>query len=147
MNAIMGENELLQRFEEYKDKGAEIISLYHPEDCTVEFGRGGREMDRGYYCPSPILDFLVGGLNRGRLLKRQPSPETYDWVYCRDKTGALDRAASDGSRTIIELQRDGTYGRTKIIEGHNVSVFRWKDSVLCISFCQLQFPVFSFRTV
>ena len=34
-----------------------------------QYSRGGEVLHRGYYCPSPILDLVIGNGNRGRLLK------------------------------------------------------------------------------
>ena len=35
----------------------------------TEYARGGETIHRGYYCPSPVYDIIVGGASRGRLLK------------------------------------------------------------------------------
>ena len=35
----------------------------------TEYARGGETIHRGYYCPSPVYDIIVGRASRGRLLK------------------------------------------------------------------------------
>lgn len=48
-----------------------------------EFAIGGKTIHRGYYCPSPIYDIIVGGSNRGRLVKR-PGQGEITYVYGMD---------------------------------------------------------------
>ena len=35
----------------------------------VEYATGG-DIHRGFYCPSPVLDIIIGNVHRGRILKR-----------------------------------------------------------------------------
>lgn len=53
------------------------------EECAV----GGDILHRGYYCPSPILDIVVGNGNRGKLLKRLTSRShpTYKYRFDSDE--------------------------------------------------------------
>ena len=48
-----------------------------------EFAIGGKTIHRGYYCPSPIYDIIVGGCARGRLAKR-PGQSEITYVYGMD---------------------------------------------------------------
>lgn len=50
-----------------------------------QYGRGGECIHRGYYCPSPVKDILIGNLNRGKLLKTQRSADTADYCFYFDK--------------------------------------------------------------
>jgi hypothetical protein len=46
-----------------------------------EYSTGGKTIHRGYYCPSPVLDIIVGGCNRGKLLKRLTSKSKPTYKY------------------------------------------------------------------
>ena len=55
---------------------------------SKQYGRGGQCIHRGYYCPSPVLDILVGGINRGTILKRVIKP-TVVTTYSFDSNDQL----------------------------------------------------------
>ncbi len=46
-----------------------------------EYSKGGEVLHRGYYCPSSIIDIVVGNLNRGRLLKYNQSTPTFTFGF------------------------------------------------------------------
>jgi len=48
-----------------------------------EYSNGGEVMHRGFYSPS-MLDLVVGGMNRGRLLKRPRKGKINDYEYLFD---------------------------------------------------------------
>lgn len=63
-------------FQEYLHKESTLESQIQ-ELCSSdipigkeEYALGSRYMHRGYYCPSPIYDKLVGNARRGRIAKR-----------------------------------------------------------------------------
>ena len=47
------------------DSDAEILG----SAVKVEYATGG-DIHRGFYCPSPVWDIVIGNLHRGRILKR-----------------------------------------------------------------------------
>lgn len=56
--------------------GEAFVQSLHDIDITIknsavkiEYAAGG-DIHRGFYCPSPVLDIVVGNINRGRILKR-----------------------------------------------------------------------------
>lgn len=53
-----------------------------------EYAKGGEGFHRGVYSPSN-LDLVVGGVNRGRLLKRPPKENNYNYEYLFDAQGNL----------------------------------------------------------
>ena len=53
----------------YSNKCSEIYRVLNDSVAREEYSIGGECLHRGYYCPSPIVDIVVGGLNRGKLLK------------------------------------------------------------------------------
>lgn len=59
-------------------------SLFKEQKKTVvrqEYGRGGLGNARGYYYPCPVTDLIVGGFNRGKLLKRLKGANPPDYVF------------------------------------------------------------------
>jgi len=61
------------------------------EDGVVreEYSTGGRLLRRGYYCPSPIYDIVVGGCNRGRLLERTTPISKPTYRYCFNRSNEM----------------------------------------------------------
>lgn len=56
-----------------------VISKTESSAKRRELSRGGGTIHRGYYCPSPIKDKVIGGCKRGRLISKLPSKS--DAVY------------------------------------------------------------------
>lgn len=61
---------LVQLVQEYENRYHELYPQLSAQVGSVKFGRGGELLPRGFYCPSPVLDILVGGCHRGKILKR-----------------------------------------------------------------------------
>lgn len=59
------------------------------EIVTEEYSTGGELLHRGYYCPSPILDIVVGNCNRGRLLKHLTRKNKPSYRYGFNNEGKL----------------------------------------------------------
>ena len=53
----------------YKKTCSTIYKDLLNDVVRTEYARGGETIHRGYYCPSPVYDIIVGGASRGRLLK------------------------------------------------------------------------------
>ena len=52
------------------------------------------DIHRGVYCPSPILDIVIGNLSRGRILKRNPASGKAGYQFQFDREGSLLSAES-----------------------------------------------------
>lgn len=63
------DQELLSLYREYEPCYDKLFDYAQSAICSTEYGRGGEFFHRGYYCPSPILDIIVGNANRGKLIK------------------------------------------------------------------------------
>lgn len=72
---------LTATIQEYKNKYSSIFDQLCAQAVRQEFSTGGEGMHRGYYCPSPIADIVIGNNNRGRLLKRPSSRSRISYVY------------------------------------------------------------------
>lgn len=60
-------------FYEIINKYKNIVNDSYAENSRkvihVEYGKGGEVLHRGFYCPSKIMDVVIGNCNRGKLLK------------------------------------------------------------------------------
>lgn len=82
-------SELINIKNEYKDKLLYFRILAEREIVSFEYSKGGETIHRGYYCPSPIYDLIVGNAKRGRRLKRKPEFGKYSYEYGFNKDGLL----------------------------------------------------------
>lgn len=58
----------------------------------LEYSKGGEAIQRGFYCPSPVQDLIIGGLKRGKLYKKKiPKWGDYSYEYGFDQDGKLLR--------------------------------------------------------
>ena len=71
--------EYSQRFSELNEDAEELI-------CSNQYAKGGMVIHRGYYSPS-LLDMVVGGMRRGKILPKKPVH--YDYSYHFDADGKL----------------------------------------------------------
>lgn len=62
-----------------------IRALAEKETVRTEYASGS-DLHRGYYCPSPVFDFVVGNTHRGRLLKRvtKASNPSHEYGFSSD---------------------------------------------------------------
>ncbi|WP_169007344.1 hypothetical protein [Faecalispora jeddahensis] len=74
-----------QRFSDIaRHYGGKSQALYEELISKViseEYSTGGELLHRGYYCPSPILDIIVGNSSRGKILKRLTSKSKPTYRY------------------------------------------------------------------
>lgn len=103
------EQELLSLYNEYEPCYDKLLRDAQSVIYNIEYGRGGELLHRGYYCPSPIFDIIVGNANRGKLMKRPGKDVVYDYVYYKNKDGNLimvDRNAEIGDSGKILCDRE-----------------------------------------
>ena len=83
------EEALIALFDQYKEMYSPLEARYSSEACIVEYGKGGTILHRGFYCPSPVIDIVVGGSDRGRLIKNFKNTTSYDYAFHKTKDGRL----------------------------------------------------------
>lgn len=95
---------------------AEFEEQYHAETVRKEFASGS-SLHRGFYCPSPVFDIVVGNAKRGKLLKKVTARSKPSHEYDFDAEGRLlrcrTRSHSDGSIVSTEYlvyESDMRYG-------------------------------------
>lgn len=78
---------------EHENKYLQLKSSVEIKVVRMEYAKGGEIMPRGYYCPSPIFEY-VSNAKRGRLLKKKPDSGKYSYEYGFNEKGQLIRIKS-----------------------------------------------------
>lgn len=96
---------------DYQNQCGTIYGELLKDVVRTEYARGGQTIHRGYYCPSPVYDILVGGASRGRLLKdRKRVRKKPDYEYGFNARNELVVVQSDFYREIILREQDTERG-------------------------------------
>lgn len=83
------QNQLLELATPYLDCADSLYEQIYENCVRTEYGRGGIGLYRGYYCPSPIDDIIIGNVTRGRLYKNKPLKISPDYQYHFDAENRL----------------------------------------------------------
>lgn len=91
------EDYLISLCMEYQDCFEKLNQTIEETGLSQEYGRGGGTLHRGFYCPSPVRDIIVGGCDRGRLVRKPRSDLPVDYVYLKegDKLRIVDKYEID----------------------------------------------------
>lgn len=81
--------ELLGIYKEYSQSYSVLKDYVKNNTTRVEYASGGEGLHRGYYCPSPIIDKLLGNVKRGKLLKRLTSRSKNYYKYLYDLNNSM----------------------------------------------------------
>ena len=74
---------------DYRESYERLYEEFKSSRTKQEYCRGGEVLHRGYYCPSPVLDIVIGRGNRGRLVKHPRKNTLYDYIYYKNEDGRL----------------------------------------------------------
>lgn len=91
---------------QYKDRIKSIYEKLNGEVIRREYAVGGENLHRGFYCPSPVFDVVVGKAARGKLLKRLTIRSHPTYTYCFNKDNRLIITDHHGSSEVV-LHNDG----------------------------------------
>ena len=111
---------LLKSVHEVKDTLLEQVAVF-------EYGTGA--IHRGYYCPSPVIDLIVGNLKRGRIVKKAP------------KAGYRYAFDAEGNMLFVDLLQQGDVEATEYLfmqNGNRYGITVNNDGEL-ESICEEQF--------
>lgn len=75
--------------EEYSGCIEGLIRQTYEQVSRQEFASGGNSLHRGYYCPSPVQDIIIGNCKRGKLLKKNQKNSKLSYKYCYDREDRL----------------------------------------------------------
>ena len=110
------EQRLFDLYDKYLYSYDELRKKALAETCYREYSKGGEGTHRGYYCPSPVIDLVIGNVSRGRLLKRRPAAN-YDYIYYLNEARQIIMV--DAFAT-WENGRKTLYTREFVFHGENV---------------------------
>ena len=90
---ILTYEEVCEKFNEImsflkKESYENVFNEIHKTVVRREQATGGACMRRGYYCPSLVMDIILGNVNRGRLIKRLRNQKV-NYTYGFDDLGRL----------------------------------------------------------
>ncbi|XEC94050.1 hypothetical protein AB6A23_22320 [Paenibacillus tarimensis] len=63
--------ELVSVKHEYADQLPQLRVAAEKNIVRLAYSKGGEVIHRGFYCPSPVMDIIIGGMKRGRLFKKK----------------------------------------------------------------------------
>lgn len=89
MSLDYSEQELQELYDKYAQSYDALLEESERIICSTEYGYGGEVLHRGYYCPSPVIDIVIGRGNRGRHSKRKNEKKESDYIFYKDKDGRL----------------------------------------------------------
>ena len=95
-------------FEKYQDDPIPAAHRLDEADCgKIEFARGCF-MHRGFYCPSPIEEFVISNVRRGHLQKKRTASSIYEYKF--DRAGQLREAIQPENPPYVEtIWREGNF--------------------------------------
>ncbi len=91
---------VLKILEEYKPLCNQYCKEASEKVAYEQYGRGGECLHRGYYCPSMIMDIVVGNCKRGKILQKKPTRKNPDYIYGFD---AEDKMVMARCRNVAEI--------------------------------------------
>ncbi|MCM3115723.1 hypothetical protein M3610_10525 [Neobacillus sp. MER 74] len=127
-------SELVSFRNKYEKKRSQLRSLAEKEIVNTQYSKGGEAIHRGYYCPSPVLDLIVGGLKRGKLFKRTPDFGRYSYEYCFDANDRLVHVKGVNEFTTPDSNYDEEY----LLYDGNIILgveFRHTGDIVAVSRC------------
>ncbi|MCI7804092.1 MAG: hypothetical protein MR503_03325 [Oscillospiraceae bacterium] len=85
LNSFLKKREEAQQI--YNRCSKQLLSSFTVAEKSVvrkEFSRGGECLHRGFYCPSPVLDIVIGGCKRGKLIKKPRKTPDFEYWFNAD---------------------------------------------------------------
>ena len=128
------ENYLHELKTQYEGQFQELDRLFKSLAATTEYGRGGVLLHRGYYCPSPVQDILIGNVKRGSVSKRMPAK--YDHIFYQDASGSLIMVDTYHEFGLSEREFLIYEGKTVIAPAFSVHTSAQETPLACVSVCQ-----------
>ena len=95
---------MISASDKYSDKYDELDRQTLNHAVRIEYASGGECLHRGYYCPSPLLDRLVGGCNRGNKLLKPRANSRYYYKYYYDGQNRLIRCDKHMAGRCLEIE-------------------------------------------
>ena len=71
---------------EYEQNALNTFNEIESQVVNYQYGYGGEVLHRGYYCPSKIIDIVVGNGNRGIVSNNYSQIKSPEYIYTFDKS-------------------------------------------------------------
>ena len=99
---------LFSLFIEYRERFNWLNQTLGAGNFTQEYAQGGCTLHRGFYCPSPVLDIITGGNDRGHLVRGSRSSIPIDYLYLKadNKLRIVDKFEHHCDNTSHLYQRE-----------------------------------------
>lgn len=110
----------------FREEGARLyrVSLFYEKEldklCQIAKNNivntvlsvGGELIPRGYFCPSPIMDIIIGGLKRGKVINKPNDKKktTYEYGFDNDNRLLLINYSFSDCYEIIIYEENIEYG-------------------------------------
>lgn len=95
MQIVYQDEMLKELFSSYRDKYADLEHSISPKAIRKKYGTGGI-IHRAYYCPSQIIDIVIGGAKRGRMSNDPSREERSKTVFFFDSDNRLTQVDEFG---------------------------------------------------
>ena len=95
---------------EYQPDIQNYLQTFRSRVTHEQYGLGGENLYRGYYCPSLITDLVAGNGNRGRLSKQKPTEKHPPFTFGFDGENNLILVECPAGWEIIFRRDDGEIG-------------------------------------
>lgn len=102
-----------------KNRKSELHKALMNNTARVEKSIGGKSIHRGFYCPSPVQDIVIGNNNRGRLC-RADNPKA-DYTYYFDSNNKHIATQQENRTEYISYYENKSLGLL-FSENHFVSI-------------------------
>lgn len=102
------EERFLSFYNEYRECFTVLNQMMKAGRFSQEYARGGCTIHRGFYCPSPVLDIITGGNDRGHLVHKSKSSIPFDYLYLKadNKLKIVDKYVRHCDSTSHLYQRE-----------------------------------------
>ena len=74
---------------QYQNAYSKLADTLSESAASTVYGVGGEEVHRGYYCPSPIMELVVGNVRRGQRRTHPSDPAKCPFHFYLDTAGRL----------------------------------------------------------
>ena len=124
-------NRLAEKVDYYTPLLKNLRELAEKSAVRKEYSNNENGIYRGYYCPSPVDDLIIGGCRRGKLLKRITKRTNPDKEYLFDSDNRLVAVNSlldwKAVRTEVLIYEDN------LVTGINID--NYDNSIIKLSEC------------
>lgn len=115
---------------EYSPRYNELYSKVTRNIVRKEYSSKGSEIHRGFYCPSPVQDVVIGNCKWGRLLKNKGNFSSNGFEYGFDEKDRLIFARCDEIDNIEFIEYKDNYSI-----GYGFNISKSKPELVKISEC------------